>query len=110
MSRIGQGGGGLVYEVKDRDSDARLALKTVRPRDPDALLMLKREFRAVQDIAHPNLVRLDELFEEEGAWYFTMELVDGVDWLAYASRESGAGPAYDDTRLRASLPPIFGAH
>ncbi len=77
LARIGEGGVGVVYAVKDRQSDSRLALKTVRGAGPDALASLKREFRAVQDITHPNLVRLDELFEEEGLWFFTMELVDG---------------------------------
>src|SRR5580693_9166560 len=79
LSRLGEGGGGVVYEVRDRQSDAHLALKTVHLHQPSALAGLKREFRAVQDVAHPNLVRLDELFEENGVWYFTMELVQGQD-------------------------------
>src|ERR1700684_385767 len=82
LSRIGEGGAGVVYAVKDRQSDSRLALKTVRG-GPEELASLKREFRAVQDITHPNLVRLDELYEDEGVWFFTMELIDGKDWLSY---------------------------
>ena len=57
LSRIGAGGAGLVYEVRDRESDAHLALKTVRSiYRPDTLVLLKREFRAVQDLAHPNQI------------------------------------------------------
>ena len=102
VGRLGEGGAGVVYEVRDRQSDSRLALKTVRGAGPEALVSLKREFRAVQDITHPNLVRLDELFEEDGDWFFTMELVDGSDWLTYVrggAREGGA----DLERIRATL-------
>jgi hypothetical protein len=105
LSWIGEGGVGVVYEVKDRQSDSRLALKTVRSTGPEALASLKREFRAVQDIAHPNLVRLDELFEEEGVWFFTMELVEGKDWLTYV-RSSGD---LDSNRVRATLVQIVDA-
>src|SRR5262249_16471388 len=50
LTRLGEGGAGVVYEVKDHQSDARLALKTVRAVGPEALVSLKREFRAAQDI------------------------------------------------------------
>ncbi|HEY2514994.1 MAG TPA: serine/threonine-protein kinase, partial [Polyangiaceae bacterium] len=101
VGRLGEGGAGVVYEVRDRQSDSRLALKTVRGARPEALASLKREFRAVQDITHPNLVRLDELFEEDGDWFFTMELVDGTDWLTYV--RGGAGTSPDVDRIRATL-------
>ena len=107
LSRLGEGGAGVVYEVRDRQSDAHLALKTVHLHQPSALASLKREFRAVQDVAHPNLVRLDELFEENGAWFFTMELVRGQDWLSYV--RAGSPPTLDEARLRGSLAQIVEA-
>src|SRR5262249_798450 len=42
-----------------------------------------REFRALQDLRHKNLVNLGELYSEKGTWFFTMELVEGVDFLEY---------------------------
>ena len=86
VSRLGSGANGEVYEAIDAESDSRVALKTLREASPDMLFLLKREFRAVQDLRHPNLVSLGELLEEEGQWFFTMELVDGVDFLQYVSR------------------------
>jgi hypothetical protein len=110
LSRIGAGGAGLVYEVRDRKSDAHLALKTVRSiYRPDTLVLLKREFRAVQDLAHPNLVRLDELFEENGVWFFTMELVEGMDWLMYVRPHNGSADGPYETRVRSTLVQIVEA-
>src|SRR5688572_33082032 len=74
---------GVVYEAVDKDRSARVALKTLRTVDATALLRFKNEFRWLQDLQHPNLVSLGELFAEDGQWFFTMELVDGVDFLAW---------------------------
>ncbi len=104
---LGRGSGGLVYAVRDRETEGQLALKTVNlAGGADALAALKREFRAVQDLAHPNLVRLDELFEENGVWFFTMELIDGVDWLSYVRKGARVG---DPHRVRASAVQIVDA-
>ncbi len=83
VGELGRGGMGVVYEVLDRDRLVRLALKGLRRVGPRAILRLKHEFRAVRDLQHPNLVSFHELFEEDGAWFFTMELVDGVDFLRW---------------------------
>ena len=41
----------------------------------------KREFRALAGLEHPNLIHLGELYCEDGTWFFTMELVDGVGFM-----------------------------
>ena len=78
---LGAGGMGVVYEVLDRDRGSRVALKMLAHMAPDPRLRFKNEFRSLQDIHHPNLVRLDELLEEDGQLFFTMELVHGVHFL-----------------------------
>ncbi|MDB4966297.1 MAG: Serine/threonine-protein kinase PknA [Myxococcales bacterium] len=83
LRRLGSGGMGVVYEALDRERGARVALKTLRTFTADALLRFKHEFRALQDIQHENLISLGELIEHEGQWFFTMELVDGVDFLRW---------------------------
>lgn len=89
LKRLGAGGGGVVYEVFDRERQASVALKTLRRLDPMGLFRFKREFRALVDVKHPNLVRLGELFSERGQWFFTMELVQGVDLVRYVRRHAG---------------------
>jgi eukaryotic-like serine/threonine-protein kinase len=81
LRRIGAGGMGVVYEALDRERNTKLALKTLRTLKPEAILRFKNEFRALQDLHHPNLVSLGELFEEQGQWFFTMEMVRGVHFL-----------------------------
>jgi serine/threonine protein kinase/tetratricopeptide (TPR) repeat protein len=80
---LGEGGAGVVYEALDRERGTRVALKTLRRLTAESLTFLKREFRAMQDVHHPNLVNLGELVSNDDECFFTMELVEGVDWLDY---------------------------
>ncbi len=74
---------GVVYRALDRERGVQVALKTLRGATPESVLRFKTEFRALRDIRHPNLVELGELFESEGTWFFTMELVRGAPLLAW---------------------------
>jgi hypothetical protein len=105
---------GKVYEALDQERNATCALKTLSTLEPEAILRFKHEFRALADLHHPNLVSLGELHEEQGAWFFTMELVRGVDFLtwvrggfpgAYDVTAVGnkARKRYDEARLRGAL-------
>ncbi|HUH05868.1 MAG TPA: serine/threonine-protein kinase, partial [Kofleriaceae bacterium] len=105
LSRLGAGGMGVVYEVFDRERHARVALKKLRAPSPEALLRFKKEFRALEKVQHPNLVMLGELIEDGGEWFFTMELVDGIDFMAYVRPEG----VLDLERLRQSLRQLVSA-
>src|SRR5262245_66660356 len=83
--RLGEGGHGVVYAALDVARDMPVALKTLRDRGAESLACFKREFRAVQGLAHPNLVALHELWEEDGWWFITMERVDGDDFLGHVA-------------------------
>jgi hypothetical protein len=102
--RLGSGGFGVVYRALDRKRNEVVALKTLSPTNVDALYRLKREFRSLADLSHPNLIRLFELFSEGAIWFFTMELVDGVNFLDFV-RPQGRGPLLspDEGRLRSAL-------
>src|SRR5262245_17420103 len=99
VRKLGAGGMGVVYEAEDRLRQSRVALKTLNQTDADLLYRLKQEFRSLREVVHRNLVGLEELFEEDGHYFFTMELVDGENLSTYLRRAAGAavGPASDVT-------------
>ena len=112
---LGAGGAGVVYRVFDRQLQREVALKLLRQASGRDLYRFKREFRALADIVHPNLVALHELHATDGAWYFTMELVEGVsfiDWVRPArgmtigpqrTRQDIVASPPNDVRLRGAL-------
>ncbi|MBL8955083.1 MAG: AAA family ATPase [Myxococcaceae bacterium] len=94
--RLGAGGMGVVYEATDLERGGqRIALKLLKLQDPASLMRLKREFRALVDVTHTNLVQLYELVVEHETWFFTLEHVDGVDFLEHV-RPGVAAPAQRD--------------
>jgi serine/threonine protein kinase len=97
VGRVGSGGMGVVYKVLDRDRGVHLALKRLHVPAPEDVLRFKTEFRALRDFDHPNLLRLGQLFENEGEWFFTMELVEGGDFLRYVRRARAASDGGGET-------------
>ncbi|MFA6958853.1 MAG: protein kinase [Thermoanaerobaculia bacterium] len=94
--RIGEGSFGVVYEAFDRERESAVALKALRRHQTAYLARFKGEFRALADMAHPNLVSLYELFSDRDDWFFTMEYVDGCDFLEYLTPD-GPQPEADET-------------
>ena len=82
---VGGGGMGDVYRVFDPVTRREVALKILKFTYPRALHYFKREFRSVARMQHPNLVRLHDLHREGGKYFFTMELIDGVDLYVYVN-------------------------
>ena len=95
---LGAGAMGVVYEAFDRERKTSIALKTIRSVDAQAIYYLKREFRAIADLVHPNLVRLHELVFGGGRWFFTMDLIEGRDFLSHVRGGAAAGSAEQTRR------------
>lgn len=101
---LGRGGMGVVHEAVEPASGRRVAVKTLVAPDPRHQLRFKREFRMMVDLRHPNLVRLLDLGYADGAWFFTMELVEGPGWLAACGLGDDEGPGEPSTLDPESIP------
>lgn len=82
---IGSGSFGSVYEAFDTWRNRTVALKTLARADAEAVARLKREFRSLAELRHPNLAALYELLAVGDEWALTMELVCGSDLLEHLS-------------------------
>ncbi len=92
---LGRGGMGVVYRVKDRLVDERVALKLLdlsRSDQSDAVDMFRREVRLARRITHPNVVRVHDLDEHSGRLFLTMEYVTGTDFRRELERAPGRLP------------------
>jgi len=100
---IGQGGMGAVYEAEDRDSRTRVALKVLNRVEPKRIKRFKDEFRILANTVHPRLVRLRDLFMEDGVWFFTMDLIEGATFSAHLACVGPVGSAARESELRRLL-------
>jgi serine/threonine-protein kinase len=80
LRQLGVGGMGEVYLADDPLLGRQVALK--RPSqawmtDPDAVVRLRREARAVARLTHPNIAAVYDLIETDEGAYVVMEYVEG---------------------------------
>jgi predicted ATPase/tRNA A-37 threonylcarbamoyl transferase component Bud32 len=76
-SRIGDGAAAVVYRVTDLRSEREFAVKLLRDPRVQPLIRFQREFRVLQKLQHPNIVRVYDYAVWHGRPFFVMELIDG---------------------------------
>jgi serine/threonine protein kinase len=95
LSSLGEGGMGLVYRVRDRETNEILALKLLRPEiasDPAMMERFKDEIRLARRITHKNVCRIYDFNRVDDLAYITMEFVDGESLRAYLKRAGKLSP------------------
>src|SRR5262249_44962419 len=80
------------------ETGEQVALKKLFRIDTQSVLRLKREFRSLANLHHPNLVKLYDLGRSTDSWFLTMEYIDGCDLLTYLD------PTSDRVATRHSRP------
>jgi len=91
---LGKGGMGEVYRADDLKLGQPVALKFLPEsleQDPSRLSRLLNEVRLARQVSHPNVCRVYDVGELDGAHFMAMEYVDGED-LASLLRRIGRLP------------------
>lgn len=92
LGRLGAGAVGVVYRALQVNLDREVALKLLDARiaaDPAKVESFRREARAAGKLSHPHLVQVHDVGEDQGRYYYTMELVPGGN---YEERLAQQGP------------------
>lgn len=78
---LGAGGMGMVFKAVDTELGEVIAIKTLKTEmlgnDPNALERFRSEIRLARRISHRNVVRTHDIGEHGGAYFITMEYVEG---------------------------------
>jgi tetratricopeptide (TPR) repeat protein/predicted Ser/Thr protein kinase len=77
LAELGRGGMGVLYRARDQRLGRVVALK--RPYAPGVVQRqrFEREARAAAQLAHPHIVPIFEVLEQDGVPWIAMELVEG---------------------------------
>jgi len=77
---LGKGGFSIVYHATRKSDNTQWAVKVI---DKDALKddikLLKREVEIMRQVNHKNILKLNEIFEDETQVFIVMELVKGSE-------------------------------
>jgi hypothetical protein len=101
---------GSVHLVHDEQLGTEVALKTLKLSSGTDLYRFKREFRAVADIKHPNLVTLHELVSEGSLWFFTMEYVAGLPFDRFLLGPQASAQGVSERILQSIQQLCMGVH
>src|ERR1700751_1493235 len=80
VSKVGEGGMGVVYRARDEVLDRDIAIKVLSSRtvaDKSAKEFLLDEARAASALSHPNICTIHQVGETDGELYIVMELIEG---------------------------------
>ncbi|MDD6789475.1 MAG: Stk1 family PASTA domain-containing Ser/Thr kinase [Lachnospira sp.] len=88
--RIGAGGMSDVYKAMDHKLNRYVAVKVLKPEfcsDKTFVQKFRVEAQSAAGLAHPNVVNIFDVGEENGIYYIVMELVEGITLKKYIEKK-----------------------
>jgi serine/threonine protein kinase len=105
VEKIAEGGMGVVYKGRHRETGHFVAIKILSPQMAKNEVLLKRfekEYNTARQLDHPNIVRALEFGRVNGTPYLVMEFVDGES-LGQKIARDGPMPEKDAIRVIAQV-------
>ena len=89
ISKVGTGGMADVYKARDHKLNRLVAVKVLKPefRDDKTFAKFQKEAQAAAGLAHPNIVNVYDVGEDEGVNFIVMELVEGITLKDYIKKK-----------------------
>lgn len=105
LSRLGQGGMGVVYRAWQPSLGRQVALKCMmRINDPKGEARFAREISALGRVEHPSVVKVYTSGVDGDQWYYAMELIEGAELSRVCDHLIGSSAAdIDPARWHSAL-------
>jgi len=95
---LGRGGNSITYLAKNKQDEA-FAIKTLNDEFINSEILPSSEFNRWQEIfiqeafklakcSHPHIVRVEEIFPEDGVWCIVMEYIAGTNLASYVQQQT----------------------
>jgi non-specific serine/threonine protein kinase len=103
LSKVGEGGMGVVYKAEDQRLRRVVALKVIREFDGDSSRRSRfwQEARAAAQVSHPNACRIYDIAEERDRLVLVMEFIEGESLARCIER--GSLPAQEAGQIALAL-------
>ena len=90
LEKIGTGGMADVYKAKCHKLNRFVAIKVLKDEfaeNKSFVAKFRQEAQAAAGLMHPNIVNVYDVGDEDGLYYFVMELVEGITLKKYIEKK-----------------------
>ena len=90
IDKVGSGGMSDVYKALDHKLNRYVAVKVLKDEfseDKSFVSKFKVEAQSAAGLAHPNIVNVFDVGDENGIYFIVMELVEGITLKKYIEKK-----------------------